>query len=70
MQALILPILGLIVEGCCWYNVFRCCGCIEDGTRHVEIDKQPPSPKEPNPFHPPPPTGNPKYVPNPNPFQS
>jgi hypothetical protein len=64
-------VCGCIGQGCCWYNVFRCCGCIEEeGRAHVQIEKQaegPPS-SAGNPFVPvviPPP---PKYKPDPNPF--
>ena len=40
MQYLIMGAFNCIAQGCCWYNVFRCCGCIEEENRHVEIDKQ------------------------------
>ena len=49
--------ISCAVQACCWYNIFRCCGCIEDERQHVEIDKQvivihsTGAPKEsPNPF--------------------
>ena len=41
MQYLILGLFNCTAQACCWYNVFRCCGCIEEEGRHVEIDKQP-----------------------------
>ena len=40
MQYLVVGLCQCISQGCCWYNVFRCCGCIEEEGRHVEIDKQ------------------------------
>jgi len=39
MAFLIAPLFTCVVQGCCWYSVFKCCGCIED-RNHVEIDKQ------------------------------
>ena len=49
-------VIHCAIQGCCWYSVFHCCGCIEDERRHVQIEKQVPiqptgAPKEsPNPF--------------------
>jgi len=40
MQYLIMGAFNCIAQGCCWYNVFRCCGCIEEENRHIEIEKQ------------------------------
>jgi hypothetical protein len=40
MQFLVVGLCECIAQGCCWYNVFRCCGCIEEENRHVEIEKQ------------------------------
>jgi len=31
MQYVIGGIFTGIAQACCWYQVFRCCGCIEDG---------------------------------------
>jgi len=39
MQYLIVAVCQCATQGCCWYQVFRCCGCIEE-QRHVEIEKQ------------------------------
>ena len=43
MAALVIPLIQCVVhcvvQGCCWYTVFQCCGCIEP-PGHVEIDKQ------------------------------
>jgi len=45
-----------IGQACCWYRVFSCLGCIDDGTAHVRIEKQivvmvPVAPTvDPNPF--------------------
>ena len=59
MQYIIMGAFHCIGQACCWYNVYKCCGCIEDRP-HVEIDKQQiqlqqpqqsqPSPSNPNPF--------------------
>jgi len=67
MQFLIVPLCDCVAAGCCWYTIFRCCGCIDDGTGHVEIEKQV-IPTNSNPFvlpAPPPPV---VYKPAPNPF--
>ena len=53
MQYVVFGIFNCISQACCWYNVFRCCGCIEEENRHVEIDRQPqivhlPPPKSSN----------------------
>ena len=41
MEYLIFGAFNCVAQCCCWYNVFRCCGCIEEENRHVQIDKQP-----------------------------
>jgi hypothetical protein len=52
MQYIVLGVFQCVGSACCWYNVFRCCGCIDSG--HVEIEKQRPvlvvPPQSPNPF--------------------
>ena len=72
MQFLIVPAIQCVTQACCWYTVFKCCGCIDNG--HVEIEKQTqtqtqpasnPSMRSPNPFQP---TGAPKLSNSPNPF--
>jgi hypothetical protein len=40
MQYIIVGLFNCTAQACCWYNIFRCCGCIEEEGRHVEIDKQ------------------------------
>ena len=73
MQYVLMCLCDVVTAGCCWYNVFRCCGCIDDGRRHVNIDQQiivvqTTGNSKDNPFVPavnPPP---PKYKPDPNPF--
>ena len=54
MQYVVMGVFQCVGAACCWYNVFRCCGCIDSGS-HVEIDKQQPvlvvKPNHyPNPF--------------------
>lgn len=41
MEYLLFGAFNCVAQCCCWYNIFRCCGCIEEEGRHVEIDKQP-----------------------------
>jgi hypothetical protein len=71
MEMIIVSVCGCIGQGCCWYNFFRWCGCIEEeGRHHVQIEKQthitPASVG--NPFVPPPPPPPVTYKPDPNPF--
>jgi len=40
MQYIVMAVCQCTAQACCWYQVFRCCGCIESGPRHVEIEKQ------------------------------
>jgi len=40
METVFLILCGCIGQGCCWYRVFQCCGCVDDERRHVEIDRQ------------------------------
>jgi len=40
MEYLFMGAMTCIGQACCWYNIYRCCGCIEDENRHVEIEKQ------------------------------
>jgi hypothetical protein len=40
MEYLIFGAFNCVAQCCCWYNVFRCCGCIEEENRHVQIEKQ------------------------------
>jgi len=39
MQYLIMAVCQCTTQACCWYQVFRCCGCIEDRP-HAEIERQ------------------------------
>ena len=41
MEYLLFGAFNCVAQCCCWYNIFRCCGCIEEENRHVQIDKQP-----------------------------
>jgi len=74
MEIILSAVCGCIGQACCWYNVFRCCGCIEEGRAHIQIEKQAEptttmgNSKDGNPFvpvMPPPPV---KYKADPNPF--
>ena len=40
MEYLVFGAMTCIGQACCWFNIYRCCGCIDDGTRHVQIEKQ------------------------------
>jgi hypothetical protein len=40
MDYIFLGAMSCIGQACCWYNVFRCCGCIDEENRHVQIEKQ------------------------------
>lgn len=55
MAFLVVPVFACVTQGCCWYSVFKCCGCIED-RKHVEIEKQKAvlvvGPSNNNPFSP------------------
>jgi hypothetical protein len=70
MEMILVSVCGLLSQACCWYNVFRCCGCIEEeGRHHIQIEKQADPPASPdNPFVPPPPPPPVVYTPDPNPF--
>ena len=59
MEYLFMGALSCIGQACCWYNIYRCCGCIEEGRQHVEIEKQIVVKEETKP------QGNPKDSPNP-----
>ena len=49
-----MAMIGCIGQACCWYRVFQCCGCIDNGQQHVPIEQQatppPPPTPSPNPF--------------------
>jgi hypothetical protein len=74
MEIILSAVCGCIGQGCCWYNVFRCCGCIDDGTGHVNLDRQvintkpTGNSKDDNPFVPVAPPPPAKYKADPNPF--
>ena len=36
MAFLVVPVFACVTQGCCWYSVFKCCGCIED-RKHVKV---------------------------------
>ena len=63
METIIMIACGCLGQACCWYRVFSCCGCIEDGNPHVQVERQqqPTTPTNPTP------TATP-YTPSPNPF--
>lgn len=48
--------LCCIQSGCCWYTVFRCCGCVDENVAEKEVVKTQPPPiiivtaPKPNPF--------------------
>jgi hypothetical protein len=40
MEYIIFAACNCIGQACCWYRIFSCLGCIDDGTAHVRIEKQ------------------------------
>jgi len=45
MESLLLIACSCLGQGCCWYRVFQCCGCIDEAP-HVQIERQAHTPKE------------------------
>jgi len=39
MQYVVMGLCHCIGQACCWYNIYKCCGCIESRP-HIQIERQ------------------------------
>ena len=39
MQYVVMGFFHCVGQACCWYNIYKCCGCIESRP-HIQIERQ------------------------------